>query len=597
MRVHYPRTPHLPWSPGATADDVRAGDLAGLVGRRVVITEKLDGENTTLYRDGLHARSLDSAHHPSRAWIKALHGRVAGRIPEGWRICGENLFARHSIAYDDLDGYFYGFSVWDGERCLDWESTVRFLRSIGIPTPRVLFRGTFDGEERTLGKAFRLDLNRQEGYVVRVEEGFAFGEFGSRVAKWVRPSHVQTDTHWMFASVVPNGLGATAPLWSVRSGVDVEAAELAAAVGLDAKPDVAILADAYSRLDVSGSFGDARLVGAVAALVHDRRRADVMAGLAAPLGTVATARRVGDVVGLARRLHQAFDDEQRRVGLARMAFGTDFAVLHAVAAATAPDAAAAEQVAWSALVAEDAGLLPRSPLPALRAACRAAFSELPGRAADRCWGEARELFAQGRIASVAEAVAATWRWRDGDYPRLFHLIGVSGSGKSTLVDAMARAAGTEVVSLDALRSARGSRADQSANQEVLHEALHRLEVLLARGTDVVWDATSLTRQQRSLVDRVAQRRNALIEHRVLLVSASELAVRNREREHPVPDDVLSAQLRRFDPPYPGEAHRVSYSASRADDLDYGDLDYDDAFNYPFNFDLGFATLPSALRED
>lgn len=57
MRTHYPRTAHLPWSPGATSDDVRIADLSGLTGREVVVTEKLDGENTTLYADGLHARS------------------------------------------------------------------------------------------------------------------------------------------------------------------------------------------------------------------------------------------------------------------------------------------------------------------------------------------------------------------------------------------------------------------------------------------------------------------------------------------------------------------------------------------------------------
>src|SRR3954452_17456364 len=107
MRVHYPRTPHLPWSPGASSDDVRAGDLAGLAGREVVVTEKLDGENTTLYADGLHARSLDSGHHPSRAWIKALHGRIAPAIPPGRRVCGENLFPRHSLEYGDLESYFY----------------------------------------------------------------------------------------------------------------------------------------------------------------------------------------------------------------------------------------------------------------------------------------------------------------------------------------------------------------------------------------------------------------------------------------------------------------------------------------------------------
>ncbi|MEV0787225.1 RNA ligase family protein [Streptomyces sp. NPDC050423] len=49
MRTHYPRTPHLPWSPGAASDDVRLADLAGLTGTEVVVTEKLDGENTPLY--------------------------------------------------------------------------------------------------------------------------------------------------------------------------------------------------------------------------------------------------------------------------------------------------------------------------------------------------------------------------------------------------------------------------------------------------------------------------------------------------------------------------------------------------------------------
>lgn len=132
MRVRYPRTSHLPWSPGATADDVRLADLGGFVGREVVVTEKRDGENTTLYRDRLHARSLDSAHHPSRAWVKALHGAVSGSIPVGWWVCGENMHARHSLGYDDLASWFYAFSVWDGDRCLGWGETVRFTRRLGI---------------------------------------------------------------------------------------------------------------------------------------------------------------------------------------------------------------------------------------------------------------------------------------------------------------------------------------------------------------------------------------------------------------------------------------------------------------------------------
>lgn len=73
--------------------------------------------------------------------MKALQGRIGARVPDGWRVCGENLFARHSIPYEDLESFFYGFSVWDGERCLDWDRTVEFLRDLGIPVPPVLWRG------------------------------------------------------------------------------------------------------------------------------------------------------------------------------------------------------------------------------------------------------------------------------------------------------------------------------------------------------------------------------------------------------------------------------------------------------------------------
>ncbi|MBS2537071.1 AAA family ATPase [Catenulispora sp. NF23] len=571
MRVHYPRTAHLPWSPGATADDVRARDLSGLEGRYVVVTEKMDGENTTLYRDGLHARSLDSAHHPSRAWVKALHSRIAARIPEGWRISGENLFARHSISYGDLDGYFYGFSVWDGDQCLDWTSTVAFFQDLGIPTPRVLWAGPFD--EKLIRKQLKLDLTRQEGYVVRAAEGFAYSEFAERVAKWVRPSHVQTDKHWMHAEVVPNQLGAKAPFWAVRSGVDVRAEDLTTALSVEPVEQDDLLFDAYSRLDAANCYGNTRLVGATASLLHSRPRAALMADLAASL-EMPTVRRIADAVGLAPRLHTSIDDEYRRAGLARMSFGTDLAMLHSVAAATASDSAAMENVTWSLLFAEDCGLLPGSPIQGLRSACRDAFAELSPLAADRCWGEARLLFAEGRISSAEEAAAATWRWRDGDFPRLLHLVGVSGSGKSSTASALAGRANTDtdstvLVSLDDLRTARGSRADQSANQEVLSAGLRLLDEALARGADVVWDATSLTRQQRGLVDGAARRRNALIDHRVHLAPAAVLEERNAQRANPVPANVLTAQVRRFDPPYPGEAHRATY----VDTVD-GDASFD-----------------------
>ncbi|MFD9480873.1 RNA ligase family protein [Streptomyces nojiriensis] len=563
MRIHYPRTPHVPWSPGAAADDVRALGLAGLAGREVVVTEKLDGENTTLYADGLHARSLDSAHHPSRAWVKGLQGRIGPGIPAGWRVCGENLYARHSIPYEDLDSWFYGFSVWDGEHCLDWDRTVRFLRGLGVPTPRVLWRGTFD--ERAL-RRLKLDTARQEGYVVRTVTGFAREDFGRCVAKWVRGGHVQTSTHWMFAQVVPNGLGPAAPLWAVRSGAGADVPGLSAALGMSGTdaPDSTGAADAdevaevAARLDGAGRTGEDRLAGVLAAVLRREPRARISARIAAGPGGMGLARRVADLVGLYPYLQRPFPDEDRRAGLVRMAAAADLGVLHALAGALADGPAARECAEWSALCAEEAGLLGPDPLEALRAGLGEALAGLGAEAADRCWAEARWAFAQGRISgcAVEEAVAATWQWREGTFPRMVQLCGPSGSGKSTFgrelpgVDAY--------ISLDDLRTARGSRADQGANAEVLSEGLDRLDAALARGGTVVWDATSLTDQQRGLAGSVARRRDALVTHAVVLVEEAELVRRNGVRPHPVPPPVLTSQVRRFSPPYAGQAHRTWY---------------------------------------
>lgn len=531
MRVHYPRTPHLPWSPGATSDDVRTTDLAGFTGREVVVTEKLDGENTTLYSDGLHARSLDSAHHPSRAWVKSLQGLVGASIPPGWRVCGENVFARHSLAYDDLSSWFYAFSVWDGDRCLDWDSTVRFTRDRGMPVPPVLWRGVFD--EKAL-RALRLDLTRQEGFVVRTVDGFDRAEFPGHVAKWVRGGHVQTDQHWMQAPVVVNGRGSAAALWDVRAGFPVDVPAVLTAAGMPHE----------STVDLSGlsldRMGDARLAGVLATLLHDRPRPWLMAQLRVGMPL---ARRVADLVGLYPLLYRDFPDEARRAGLIRLAMAADLGVLHAVARAVGDPA----PVEWSALHAEEAGLLGPDPWQPWRGA----VADLSPDARDRCFAEARNAYADGRLHTPAEVPAATYRWRDGDFPRLVVLVGPAGSGKSTFVG---RQQADEVVSMDALRD----NGVHKGNPAVLRDALDRLDKALESGGTVIWDATALNRHQRSTVARVAEGRDALVTHAVVVVDEEVALRRNASRPHPVPPAVVSGQFARFTPPYSGEAHRTWY---------------------------------------
>lgn len=191
-------------------DDRRLPSMEPFIGKRVIVTEKLDGENTSLYRDGLHARSIDSSrqYHESRDWIKKFHGSFAHEIPENWRICGENMYAKHSIAYDDLESFFYGFSVWDGEWSLPWDETVDVLGMLGIPHVPVIYDGVFDeGFLREL--ADRQDPTKEEGYVCAVADGRKHDPWFTDLAKYVRDKHVNTSTHWMTEAVIPNKLRGT----------------------------------------------------------------------------------------------------------------------------------------------------------------------------------------------------------------------------------------------------------------------------------------------------------------------------------------------------------------------------------------------------
>jgi len=209
--VKYPRTVHLPWSGATTADDITADDLLGFAGRNVVVTVKLDGENTTMYSDYIHARSLDSEHHPSRNWVKGLHAAIGHMIPEGWRVCGENLFALHTIRYRNIPSYFFVHSIWnDRNECLSWDDTSEWAQLLGLALVPVLYRGMWD--ENIIRSLYRPEIDGDpcEGYVVRLEDSFPYEKFGSSVAKYVsekfRHAVDASDSHWRSKPVVPNTL-------------------------------------------------------------------------------------------------------------------------------------------------------------------------------------------------------------------------------------------------------------------------------------------------------------------------------------------------------------------------------------------------------
>jgi hypothetical protein len=223
--VKYPRTLHLPWSLGASDDDriMTPADASALLHHEVVVTAKMDGENTTMYASHIHARSTESSGGLDRDWVKGLWASIRHDIPEGYRLCGENLYARHSIGYSGLPSYFLLFSVWRENECLSWPETVEWAGLLGLATVPTLYTGVYSAPGGPLGQApgafhdamlGRLralktptpDGGEHEGYVVRPTASFSRADFGSCVAKCVRAGHVTTTQHWRHTELRPNKL-------------------------------------------------------------------------------------------------------------------------------------------------------------------------------------------------------------------------------------------------------------------------------------------------------------------------------------------------------------------------------------------------------
>ena len=201
----YGRTFHLPFSPGATSDDKIMSSLDGLMVDDLVVTEKMDGENTTIHANGSHARSPDSRYHPSRDWLKAFAAGISPFLADGERIVGENLYAHHSVYYSALPSYFLGFSWIVGDEVQSWDLTLARFEELGILPVPTLYRGPyhatlFDHLMQTI------DLTTQEGFVARTAASFAEAEMPVKMGKYVREGHVQSKTHWMKAELIPNRL-------------------------------------------------------------------------------------------------------------------------------------------------------------------------------------------------------------------------------------------------------------------------------------------------------------------------------------------------------------------------------------------------------
>jgi hypothetical protein len=205
--IKHPKTYHLPWSEKITSDDKKLSNTDNFNNNEVVATVKLDGEQTTWYSDYMHARSIDYAPHPSRNYVKGMWSQIAYQIPKGWRVCGENVYAKHSIEYENLETYFYVHSIWDEKNvCLSWKETKEYAELLGLKTVPELYVGTFD--EKKIKALYQKKINGDpcEGYVVRNTDSFRYIDYKKNVAKFVNNDFVISHGHWTRNVVKPNKL-------------------------------------------------------------------------------------------------------------------------------------------------------------------------------------------------------------------------------------------------------------------------------------------------------------------------------------------------------------------------------------------------------
>ena len=208
--MKYPRTYHVPFSPGATKDDKKLKDgwFEYYRGKEIVLTEKLDGENSCLCQRGVFARS-HSAETRSPWSINlwgddGLYWKVKGFIDDDLLVFGENLYGEHSIHYSKLKDYFHVFACYNEttDKWWSWDDVKFVSKVLGVPHVPTLWRGKAESEDQIKELIFQtMNMpsaygDTKEGIVMRLTDEFDGDEFPNYVCKYVRPNHVQTDEHW-----------------------------------------------------------------------------------------------------------------------------------------------------------------------------------------------------------------------------------------------------------------------------------------------------------------------------------------------------------------------------------------------------------------
>jgi len=181
------------------------------------------------------------------------------------------------------------------------------------------------------------------------------------------------------------------------------------------------------------------------------------------------------------------------------------------------------------------------------------IGKLPVSMQDYVYAGALYELEKGKINMPEEAIATTYQHRE-EHPHLVILCGPSGSGKSSWI--AEHYPDYDLVSLDELRQQfNGDRSSQDNRGQILQHAKELLKVALRAKRGVVWDATNLRTDFRSVIATLGRDYHALVSLVAFLLPEKQLYSSNRKRKYSVPNSVLLRQLESYQLPLLSEAHQ------------------------------------------
>lgn len=199
--MKYGRTYHFPFSEGATNDDKIQKNWHRILDNDIVMTEKLDGENTCLKTSGIYARSHAApTKNPWSVNMLPIWNRIKDSLGD-LNIFGENLYGVHSIEYKNLKDFFYVFAIRENDKWLSWEEVKFYAEALDLLVVPEIKIGKFT--EKLIKKEIAENLllgsrlnGECEGFVFRNINSFSVTDFSTNVLKYVRKNHIKTDEHW-----------------------------------------------------------------------------------------------------------------------------------------------------------------------------------------------------------------------------------------------------------------------------------------------------------------------------------------------------------------------------------------------------------------